>query len=52
MANMSVPKALRTDDVSLRAAQVVELYDLRRRVEIDQAGCRSSGRLYLGGVAA
>ena len=33
------------------ARSLAELYQRRRQAEIDQAGCRSSGRLYLG-VAA
>jgi len=32
--------------------EVLDLYHERWHVEIDQAGCRSSGSLYLGGVAA
>jgi putative transposase len=31
---------------------VSQLYRLRFGIEVDQAGCRSSGSLYLGGVAA
>jgi hypothetical protein len=31
---------------------LADLYHQRWHVEIDQAGCRSSGRLYLGGIAA
>jgi Transposase DDE domain len=34
------------------AAELLELYHRRWEQEIDQAGCRSSGNLYLGGVAA
>jgi hypothetical protein len=32
--------------------QIGELYERRWDGEIDQAGCRSSGRLYLVGAAA
>jgi Transposase DDE domain len=44
--------ALVTNDLKLAAAKVIEYYELRWQVEIDQAGCRSSGSLYLGGSAA
>jgi hypothetical protein len=47
-----VQKVLLTNAVSWTAAQVVEIYDLRWHAEIDQAGCRRSGSLYLGDIAA
>jgi putative transposase len=34
------------------SADIAELYHKRWHIENDQAGCRSSGSLYLGGVAA
>jgi len=33
-------------------ADLAQLYRARWHAEIDQADCRSSGSLYLGGVAA
>jgi hypothetical protein len=49
---VTVQKVLLTNARTLTAAQVVQRYDLRWQIEIDQASCRSSGRLYLGCVAA
>src|SRR5262245_56368642 len=39
-------------DASIDGGQIGELYERRWQGEIYQADCRSSGRLYLGGVAA
>ena len=39
-------------DASIGGGQIGELYERRWQGEIFQAGCRSSGSLYLGGVAA
>jgi hypothetical protein len=39
-------------DGSIGGKQIGDLYERRWEGEIDQAGCRSSGILYLGGVAA
>jgi hypothetical protein len=39
-------------DASIDGGQIGDLYERRWSGEIDQAGCRSSGSLYLGDVAA
>jgi hypothetical protein len=39
-------------DASIDGGQIGDLYERRWDGEVDQAGCRSSGSLYLGGVAA
>lgn len=39
-------------DTLEQVRRIVEYYGVRWCIEIDQAGCRSSGSLYLGGVAA
>jgi Transposase DDE domain len=44
--------ALATNNLCLAPRKVVEYYELRWQIEINQACCRSSGSLYLGGVAA
>jgi len=41
-----------TTDRGAELAWVIRQFAWRWAIEIDQAGCRSSGRLYLGGVAA
>ncbi len=42
----------RTDGKRYSARALARLYAKRWQVEIDQVDCRSSGSLYLGGVAA
>ena len=39
-------------DAAIDGGQIGSLYERRWSGEIDQADCRSSGSLYLGGVAA
>jgi DDE family transposase len=40
------------DPAAVPASALAELYRMRWQVEIDQASCRSSSRLYLDGIAA
>jgi hypothetical protein len=41
-----VQKILMTNDLSLSAKQIVELYGLRWQIEVNQPECPSSSRLY------
>jgi hypothetical protein len=47
-----VPVTTLTDTAAVSGADLAGLYRRRWQAEIDQAGCGSSGSLYLGGVAA